>query len=608
MISLTTLYRKTVGAASLTITLILTACGGNPDTAGNGSLPATAAAGTSSTMANGMPLSTLTAATATTATVMQQLFYDSFAAQTLARSGQWEISNWNMSAPFGCNWSPDAMDNSSKGVVLKIDGGSGKCAEIRTWKFWQYGSFTANMSPSTAAGTVSSFFLYDGQYGTASHNEIDMTFIGGTNTLHTNYVIGGQQHSLDIDLGARGINPAAKLRNYTIEWTPTSIAWFVNGDAGEWIELRRVSASLSASMRLMFNAWRGNNQGDALYFPGRYTGQSGAAQIGYVWIGQPQAVNPAAAPVASTPATSTTVTSSPNITTNSTPFGPQKLYVDPTTAAANFVSTNPTAYPINVMKKISAQPTALWLGNWNANVNADTNRFITLATTDNAIPVLALYNIPNRDCGGYSGGGTSAAAYPSWIEQVARGIGTAKAAVILEPDALAQMNAAGCLSDAAKSERYQLLKNAVTTLKKYAPNTAVYLDAGNPTWIPAATMAQNLANAGVAAADGFALNVSNFASTEANRSYGTDISGRIGNKHFVIDTSRNGVGPTADGQWCNPTGRALGAIPTAFSVGLVDAYLWIKRPGESDGTCNGGPAAGIFWPQYAYDLAARAVW
>ena len=471
------------------------------------------------------------------------------------------------------------------------------------------------MSPSTAGGTVSSFFLYDGQYGTASHNEVDLTFIGGTNTLHTNYVIAGQQHPLDIDLGTRGITAAGQLRNYTIEWTPTSIAWFVNGNAGEWIELRRVSAALPSAMRLMLNAWHGDNQGDALYFPGRYSWTSSAAHVGYVWIGQPQTTAPSSSTPSTVTPTAPATTGGASVPTQSGttaggsyPFANQKMFVDNYSEAANYINSGSNTYPLDMMRKVSLQPSAFWLGNWNSNVNSDTNNYVTRARNQNTLPVLALYNIPNRDCGGYSGGGSSAAAYPGWIEQVARGIGTTKAAVILEPDALAQMDIGGCLTDAAKSERYQLLKGAITTLKKYAPNTAVYLDAGNPTWIPSATMAQNLINAGVAAANGFALNVSNFATTDANRSYGGEVSAKIGNKHFVIDTSRNGYGPTADSQWCNPMGRALGAAPIGFSSGLVDAYLWVKRPGESDGNCDGGGAAGTFWPQYAYDLAVRAAW
>ena len=65
----------------------------------------------------------------------------------------------------------------------------------------------------------------------------------------------------------------------------------------------------------------------------------------------------------------------------------------------------------------------------------------------------------------------------------------------------------------------------------------------------------------------------------------------------------------ANGEWCNASGRALGARPTAATGNsLADAFLWIKPPGESDGTCNGGPAAGVFWPEYAIGLAQRASW
>lgn len=37
-----------------------------------------------------------------------------------------------------------------------------------------------------------------------------------------------------------------------------------------------------------------------------------------------------------------------------------------------------------------------------------------------------------------------------------------------------------------------------------------------------------------------------------------------------------------------------------------DAFLWVKRPGESDGTCHGGPPAGQFWGGYALELARAA--
>ncbi len=77
----------------------------------------------------------------------------------------------------------------------------------------------------------------------------------------------------------------------------------------------------------------------------------------------------------------------------------------------------------------------------------------------------------------------------------------------------------------------------------------------------------------------------------------------------VIDTSRNGNGSATGGEWCNPAGRALGNTPSVSSgQPLIDAYLWIKAPGESDGTCNGGPSAGGWWADYALGLAQRAAY
>jgi endoglucanase len=101
--------------------------------------------------------------------------------------------------------------------------------------------------------------------------------------------------------------------------------------------------------------------------------------------------------------------------------------------------------------------------------------------------------------------------------------------------------------------------------------------------------------------------------------------------HFVIDTSRNGQGPWQppagiypDPQdWCNPPDRGLGLRPTADTgAELVDAYLWVKIPGESDGECTRGlgpagttidpewglidPPAGKWFREMALDLVHNA--
>jgi cellulase/cellobiase CelA1 len=58
-------------------------------------------------------------------------------------------------------------------------------------------------------------------------------------------------------------------------------------------------------------------------------------------------------------------------------------------------------------------------------------------------------------------------------------------------------------------------------------------------------------------------------------SYGQAIASALGVAHFVIDTSRNGLGPDASGAWCNPAGRALGAAPAASTDHRLDWNLWI---------------------------------
>ncbi|MFI1797104.1 glycoside hydrolase family 6 protein [Streptomyces sp. NPDC020379] len=263
----------------------------------------------------------------------------------------------------------------------------------------------------------------------------------------------------------------------------------------------------------------------------------------------------------------------------------------------------------DLLSKIAAQPVAEWIG--VDDPEGQTRGYTEAAAAVDRVALLVLYNIPHRDCGQYSQGGASDGnTYRDWLDKAAKGIGDRAATVILEPDALPHMED-GCTPQQFHEERYALLKEAVGKLKAL-PRTKVYLDAGNSSWVtPADRMADPLKRAGIDQADGFALNVSNFQTTQDNKEYGHTLSALLGGKHFVIDTSRNGNGPLSgadhEKSWCNPSGRALGEPPTTRTGdALVDAYLWVKRPGESDGTCKGGPEAGQWWERYALELARNA--
>ncbi len=234
------------------------------------------------------------------------------------------------------------------------------------------------------------------------------------------------------------------------------------------------------------------------------------------------------------------------------------------------------------------------------------------------------------------------------------------------------------------AQRYEELNYAVDRLGQQR-GTQVYLDGTHSRWLSVGDISLRLVTAGVERARGFFVNVSNFQPTEHLVKYGTWISKciywgtvirppwafdgdrfrwewcgsqyfpanvddfatwgltdawydeQVGNPdpalltRFVIDTSRNGQGRwippagkyTGDPlDWCNPPGRGLGERATTKTGSpLADALLWVKVPGESDGTCARGgappgsidpewgvvdPAAGQWFPQQALELARLA--
>jgi endoglucanase len=299
---------------------------------------------------------------------------------------------------------------------------------------------------------------------------------------------------------------------------------------------------------------------------------------------------------------------------------------------------------------LAAQPHAVWLTQGSpAEVRAQVRKTLQQAARQNAVPVLVAYNIPGRDCSGYSGGGANTtAAYKAWIDAVASGIGSAKAIVLVEPDgnALQPRDCGG--TPEQQAARIEELNYAVDRLGE-RPRTLVYVDAGHSHWHSVGGIARRLVEGGLKRAQGFFLNPSNYRATPNELKFGTWISkclyyvsnpatpwtagqydwcasqyfpanaddfstwgltdawyaanvdtapnppsGPSALAHFVVDTSRNGQGPWAGAlDWCNPPGRGAGARPTTVTGSpLADAYIWIKVPGESDGQCNrdGNPA------------------
>ena len=251
---------------------------------------------------------------------------------------------------------------------------------------------------------------------------------------------------------------------------------------------------------------------------------------------------------------------------------------------------------------IASQPIAVWLSDsWtNSELVQRLTTDVAAAEAAHRTPVFVSYAIPDRDCGGYSAGGYSDTHYRLWSDLIAKTLSGHHAVLLMEPDSLAMLGKPQCST--IVGDRLALV-NTVT--RHFAESgVAVYLDAGNSNWQSASVMAGRLSNAGIVWARGFFTNVSNFKSQSAELKYATELSGMLGGKHFVIDVSRNGNG--AQPSWCNPPGAALGPNPViADGKTALDALLWVKTPGSSDGSCNGDPSAGHWFEKYALLLVAH---
>jgi endoglucanase len=257
----------------------------------------------------------------------------------------------------------------------------------------------------------------------------------------------------------------------------------------------------------------------------------------------------------------------------------------------------------DVLGRMAEVPTAVWLTPESyptAQVPDFVTRIVKAADKQDRTAVFVIYGITNRDCiDGESSGGLPADQYEDWVARIGEAAGT-RSAVILEPDALASAPDCGQLE-----QRTDLLRTAVDRLVDGGPT--VYVDAGHASWTKPADMAAMLKAVGVEKTRGFATNVSGYEADDDEAQYAAQIDAALGGTtHHVTDTGRNGAG--SNGEWCNPAGRALGQEPTVGVSDGLDAQLWIKPPGESDGTCGGGPEAGAFWTERALELAANAGW
>jgi endoglucanase len=280
------------------------------------------------------------------------------------------------------------------------------------------------------------------------------------------------------------------------------------------------------------------------------------------------------------------------------------FYVDPDATAARWVAANPGDSRAAVIRdRIASVPQARWFTTTNTGtVRSQVDSFVGAAAAAGRIPILVVYDIPNRDCGGASGGGApSYEAYRAWVDEVAAGLGGRAAYIVLEPDVLALMTS--CQTPAEQAQTSSAMAYAGRKLKAGSAQAAVFFDIGHSAWLSPAEAAARLRAADVSgSADGIATNVSNYRTTADEVAFDKAVLSAVGDPRLraVVDTSRNGNGP-AGSEWCDPGGRAIGT-PSTTDTGdaKIAAFLWVKLPGEADGCIA---PAGQFVPQRAYELA-----
>ncbi|POM61977.1 Glycoside hydrolase [Phytophthora palmivora] len=228
---------------------------------------------------------------------------------------------------------------------------------------------------------------------------------------------------------------------------------------------------------------------------------------------------------------------------------------------------------------------------------------ITTKCSEDTRMTIVVYGIPNKDCNaGYSSGGSvsNTADYKKFLSELTTAVGKRKVLYVVEPDALGLLaQDGGCGASAGYLDN---LKVAIKALSANA-NAELYVDVGYWTLeyegqrSKVVTTMKDLATSGTL--KGITINTSNYRSNSQITELCTNFQTAMGSTDMscVADTSRNYNNPTST-EWCNVLEAGIGYPPTAeTNITNLDYFMWIKPPGESDGTCSGGPDAGAFFEE-----------
>ncbi len=310
------------------------------------------------------------------------------------------------------------------------------------------------------------------------------------------------------------------------------------------------------------------------------------------------------------------------------PFVGASFFVNP--EYSRKVEATALEYPAeaSAIRKVAAVPTAIWLDSVNSAQSVSSVLQTAEQTADGGKPTLTvfvIYNLPNRDCSAKASAGELAIENGGeeryrreFIDKIAEQFAKfpqQRLVAVLEPDSLPNLATNLNVPRCAQSDLVYRRSIAYAITKLAMPHVSLYMDAAHAGWLGWDGNRMKIAQifkdvlvmaGGVNKIRGFSTNVSNFntlSGAEGKRlgpsnpcpdelTYIKRLSEnlhRVGidGKQFIIDTARNGLAVRSSwGNWCNIKGAGMGERPQAAPAPLVDAYYWIKPPGESDGVAD----------------------
>lgn len=278
------------------------------------------------------------------------------------------------------------------------------------------------------------------------------------------------------------------------------------------------------------------------------------------------------------------------------------------------------AHQVALLEKIASEPEAQRFSLYSAGggpgaVFGQVQKVFcrNLTADPGAVPIITTYFLYQAGyCETYAEIVAHRGTFERQVDEMAAGIGRRPAVMLLELDAIGSsecMAGSRALGAWEADLRYEISK--VSAL----PHTVVYVEGGYADAAGPAYTARVLRAVGVRRIRGFFTNDTHLDWTSNEIRWGERVSRLTGGAHFVVNTADNGRGPKLNPhpfrqgieQLCNPPGRGLGPRPTTFTgFRHVDAFLWVHPPGNSSGTCHGGPPAGSFWVHRALVEAAHA--